>query len=174
MLFYIGDVIYVNQTNATNLAYVSSSDTAIIKVDNTSFVPYNDKRNSVRITTQYYFGVGTVWVIDAVHLPFGCSVRLSFLPSSRLLFPLRFPSDDCQFSRIFLWQVWPSIWTKGNDWPDNGEIDIIEAVNLMTYNQMALHTQNGCMAATGTDETGTSGGNNCSTPSGCTVVRGDI
>ena len=40
----------------------------------------------------------------------------------------------------------------------------------MTYNQMALHTLDGCFAATGTDETGTSGGNNCSTPSGCTVV----
>ena len=69
-----GDVIYVNQTNATNLAYVTNSGTAIIKVDNTSFVPFNDKRNSVRITTNDYFEVGTVWVIDAVHLPFGCSV----------------------------------------------------------------------------------------------------
>lgn len=66
---------YVNQTNATNLAFVSPTGTAIIKVDNTTFVPYNDKRDSVRITTQDYFGVGTVWVIDALHLPFGCSVR---------------------------------------------------------------------------------------------------
>ena len=68
-------------------------------------------------------------------------------------------------------KVWPSIWTKGNDWPNNGEIDIIEGVNLMTYNQMALHTLDGCLAATGTDETGTSGGNNCSVAAGCTVVR---
>lgn len=67
-------MIYVNQTNATNLAYVTNSGTAIIKVDNTSFVPFNDKRNSVRITTNDYFEVGTVWVIDAIHLPFGCSV----------------------------------------------------------------------------------------------------
>ena len=77
-------MIYVNQTNATNLAYVTPSGTAIIKVDNTTFVPYNDKRDSVRITTNDYFGVGTVWVIDAIHLPFGCSVRPT--PSS-VLYP---------------------------------------------------------------------------------------
>ena len=78
---FAGDVIYVNQTNATNLAYVSLAGTAIITVDNTSFVPWNYKRNSVRITTLDYFGVGTVWVIDAVHVPFGCSVRLSMIMS---------------------------------------------------------------------------------------------
>ena len=41
----------------------------------------------------------------------------------------------------------------------------------MTYNQMALHTQSGCLAANGTDETGEQGGGDCSTSSGCTVVR---
>ncbi|GJE89020.1 glycoside hydrolase family 16 protein [Phanerochaete sordida] len=135
-----GDVTYVNQTNATNLAYVDPAGHVIIKVDNTSFVPYNDKRNSVRITTKDYFTPGTIWVVDAAHLPFGCS-------------------------------VWPSIWTKGNNWPQNGEIDIIEGVNLMTFNQMALHTQPGCLAANGTTETGQSGGGDCSVAAGCTVVE---
>jgi hypothetical protein len=49
-LSYTGDVTYVNQTNATNLAYINPIGHAIIKVDNTTFVPYNDKRNSVRNT----------------------------------------------------------------------------------------------------------------------------
>lgn len=71
----LGDVTYVNKTNATNLAYVDSSGRAIIKVDNTSYVPYNDKRDSVRITSKDYFETGTIWIIDAVHLPYGCSVR---------------------------------------------------------------------------------------------------
>ena len=53
----------------------------------------------------------------------------------------------------------------------NGEIDIIEGVNLMTFNQMALHTQAGCLAANGTDETSQQGGGDCSVPSGCTVVE---
>lgn len=41
---------------------------------------------------------------------------------------------------------------------------------MMTFNQMALHTQPGCLAANGTNETGQSGGGDCSVPAGCTVV----
>ena len=46
----VGDVEYVSQTNATEskLAYVNDNGVAIIKVDNTTFVPWNDKRDSVR------------------------------------------------------------------------------------------------------------------------------
>lgn len=135
-----GDTTYVDQTNSSSLAYVDSNGRAIVKVDNTTFVPYNEKRNSVRITTKDYFEVGTIWVIDAAHLPWGCS-------------------------------VWPSIWTKGNNWPDNGEIDIIEGVNRMTYNQMALHTQEGCTAATGVTQTGQAGSSNCTEGAGCTVIE---
>ena len=44
-----GDVNYVSQANATadQLAYVNTAGNAIIKVDNTTSVPYNEKRNSV-------------------------------------------------------------------------------------------------------------------------------
>ncbi|KAI9058710.1 glycoside hydrolase family 16 protein [Trametes sanguinea] len=137
-----GDVNWVDQTNATQskLAYVNDAGHAIIKVDNTTFVPYNYKRDSVRITTQDYFPVGTVLVFDATHLPYGCS-------------------------------VWPSFWTKGENWPIGGEIDIIEAVNLMTYNQMALHTQNGCTQPSSVTQSGTTGNTNCSTDAGCTVAE---
>ncbi|KAI0354210.1 hypothetical protein OH77DRAFT_1405538 [Trametes cingulata] len=137
-----GDVIWVDQANATQsqLAYVNGAGHAIIKVDNTTFVPYNYKRNSVRITTQEYFPIGSVIVFDATHLPYGCS-------------------------------VWPSFWTKGENWPIGGEIDIIEAVNLMTYNQMALHTQNGCTQPASVAQTGTTGNTNCSTDAGCTVAE---
>lgn len=33
-----------------------------------------EKRNSVRITSQDSFEAGTMWVLDAVHIPYGCSV----------------------------------------------------------------------------------------------------
>lgn len=134
-----GNVIFVNKTNATNLAYVAPSGHAILTVDNTTVVPQNFPRNSVYISSQDYFEIGTVFVVDVVHMPWGCS-------------------------------VWPAIWTKGTDWPANGEIDILEGVNRMTYNQMALHTNEGCSAAANTDQTGTPGaGPACWPKSGCTV-----
>ncbi|KDE04380.1 hypothetical protein MVLG_05172 [Microbotryum lychnidis-dioicae p1A1 Lamole] len=69
-----GDTIWVNQSASAQLAYVNSAGRAIIKVDNTSTVPYNGKRDSVRITTNTNFGIGSLWVFDAYHVPYGCSV----------------------------------------------------------------------------------------------------
>lgn len=40
--------------------------------------------------------------------------------------------------------VWPAYWSVGPDWPNNGEIDVIENVNTATNNLMTLHTSEGC------------------------------
>lgn len=37
-----------------------------------------------------------------------------------------------------------SSWTVGSNWPNNGEIDIIEGVNQQSANAMTLHTSEGC------------------------------
>ncbi|KAI0092215.1 concanavalin A-like lectin/glucanase domain-containing protein [Irpex rosettiformis] len=135
-----GDVNYVNQAQSTNLAFVNSAGRAIIKVDNTSFVPYNQKRNSVRIGSKDYYTFGSVWVFDIAHIPYGCS-------------------------------VWPSVWSSAFIWPDQGEIDIVEGINKMTANQMALHASAGCNAATGTNAINQPSITNCNatSKSGCTV-----
>lgn len=39
---------------------------------------------------------------------------------------------------------WPSIWFYGPNWPNNGEVDIIEGINDSQYNQINLHTTPGC------------------------------
>ncbi|KAK3713238.1 hypothetical protein LTR37_008671 [Vermiconidia calcicola] len=40
--------------------------------------------------------------------------------------------------------AWPAFWTVGPDWPNQGEIDIIEGVNDQAMNKMTLHTGPGC------------------------------
>ncbi|KAJ6627720.1 concanavalin A-like lectin/glucanase domain-containing protein [Mycena sp. CBHHK59/15] len=146
-----GNVSYVDQANATNdhLAYVNANGNAIIKVDNTSTVEGTGilYRNSVRLTSKEEFPIGTLFVIDALHMPYGCS-------------------------------VWPSIWLNGvlepgQEWPAAGEIDLVESINLMDHNQMALHSYAGCVQAPVAlqAQSGHTIISNCNdtTASGCTV-----
>ncbi|KAJ6590533.1 concanavalin A-like lectin/glucanase domain-containing protein [Mycena vulgaris] len=72
----LGDVVWLNEADAftQQLALVNSAGNVILKVDNFSNVPFNQKRNSVRITTKSTYSLGSLWIIDAVHLPYGCSV----------------------------------------------------------------------------------------------------
>ncbi|CAL1709040.1 unnamed protein product [Somion occarium] len=136
----LGDVWWLNASDSFSqkLAYVNDAGHAVMKVDNTSNVPFNEKRNTVRITSKDFYSFGSLWVIDLLHIPYGCS-------------------------------VWPAFWTKGSLWPDDGEIDIIEAINLMPNNQMAIHTTAGCLHDPPPDQTGRSLERDCGTGSGCTV-----
>ena len=45
-----------------------------MKVDNKTNVALNQKRNTVRITTKDRFAVGSVWIADMLHVPFGVSL----------------------------------------------------------------------------------------------------
>ncbi|KAJ7685943.1 glycoside hydrolase family 16 protein [Mycena rosella] len=40
--------------------------------------------------------------------------------------------------------TWPAIWLTGTDWPSDGEIDVVESVNLYTRDTYSLHTGPGC------------------------------
>lgn len=140
----LGDVWWLGRQDAfaQGLVYVNNAGNAILKVDDVSNVALNQKRNTVRITSQAAYNVGSLWIADIVHLPFGCS-------------------------------VWPAFWTKGTLlWPDGGEIDIIEGINLVSQNQMALHTLPGCYHnTTPPNQMGISDPTkvDCSQPSGCVV-----
>ncbi|TFK89914.1 glycoside hydrolase family 16 protein [Polyporus arcularius HHB13444] len=137
----LSQVWWLNETQATaeHLAYVNDAGRAVIRVDNTTNLPDGVKnRDTVRITTKDFYDYGSLWVFDATHLPYGCS-------------------------------VWPAFWTKGATWPDNGEIDIVEGINLMDHNQMAIHTLDGCTTDKSIVQTGQLGSTDCGTGSGCTV-----
>jgi len=59
--------------------------------------------------------------------------------------------------------TWPAWWLVGPNWPNSGEIDIIEGVNTQTNDATTLHTSNGCTMSssnapfTGTWSLGTNG-----------------
>ncbi|PGH05343.1 hypothetical protein AJ79_06812 [Helicocarpus griseus UAMH5409] len=75
--------------------------------------------------------------------------------------------------------TWPAFWTFGPDWPNNGEIDIIEGVHEQSGNLMALHTRSGCSINNG-GFTGNLQTPNCdvnapgqSPNTGCTITSSD-
>ncbi|KAI9834800.1 MAG: hypothetical protein M1819_002886 [Sarea resinae] len=50
--------------------------------------------------------------------------------------------------------TWPAFWMVGPNWPNDGEIDIVEGVNDQTENDMTLHTGAGCSITNDGDFTG--------------------
>ncbi|PCH44970.1 glycoside hydrolase family 16 protein [Wolfiporia cocos MD-104 SS10] len=136
----LGNVTYLTAEAAAEqkLVYVNDAGNVILRVDNFTDVKDGGLRNSIRLTSSELYDFGSLWIIDAYHLPYGCS-------------------------------VWPAFWSFGPHWPYDGEIDIIEAINTMPNNQMALHTTEGCYHDTPPDQTGFSIDNDCGTASGCTV-----
>ncbi|UKZ73836.1 hypothetical protein TrVFT333_001489 [Trichoderma virens FT-333] len=49
---------------------------------------------------------------------------------------LHMPPSECG--------LWPAFWTYGDNWPFDGEIDIIEGVNTAHTNIISAHTSDGC------------------------------
>ncbi|GAA6033693.1 hypothetical protein JCM8097_004385 [Rhodosporidiobolus ruineniae] len=56
---------------------------------------------------------------------------------------------------LYIWDVermpqvcgaWPAIWSTGDDWPNKGEIDIVEYVSHQSMNSFSVHTGTGCWA----------------------------
>ena len=58
--------------------------------------------------------------------------------------------------------TWPAFWMTGPNWPNSGEIDIIEQVNTASENKMTMHTSAGCSMA----------GNSCQGSQGCDLDAG--
>ncbi|KAI0295852.1 glycoside hydrolase family 16 protein [Multifurca ochricompacta] len=112
-----GRVNYVSQAEAIskNLTYVED-DVFFMRADDWSFLNSSSRgRDSIRISSVNAYD-DALFVLDLRHMPQGCS-------------------------------TWPAFWTlsQAGPWPNGGEIDIIEGVNLNTDNQATLHTTPMCM-----------------------------
>ncbi|KAF7784589.1 CAZyme family GH16 [Agaricus bisporus var. burnettii] len=118
--FFIGDdptngiVNYVDETTARSTGLLEVNDQGNAIMRVETTPKVDNLRNSVRITTKFQFNGGLV-IMDAVHMPTGCG-------------------------------SWPAFWTNANglDWPEGGEIDIVEGVHDYTNNQATIHTEVGC------------------------------
>jgi hypothetical protein len=73
---------YVNESvaRATGLLAINGAQNFILKVDNATNDPAPGRystfgRNSVMIETNYTIDIGTLVVLDAVHIPYGVRVR---------------------------------------------------------------------------------------------------
>ncbi|KAJ7064788.1 laminarinase [Mycena amicta] len=76
--------------------------------------------------------------------------------------------------------TWPALWTVGADWPNQGEVDILEGVNDQGPNHSTLHTNAGCTMpppSPARPQSGTSILDNCdvvaTANSGCGVKSAD-
>ncbi|KAK7048542.1 glycoside hydrolase family 16 protein [Favolaschia claudopus] len=107
-----GNVHFLSDTaaNAAKLTYVDGNGRAIIKVDNTTNGAGDPN-----------FGRNTVYLMSKEMMNMG----------SLLIFDANHIPFGCS--------VWPSLFTQGQSWPEQGEIDIIENVNLATDNRFSLH-----------------------------------
>lgn len=100
-------------------------------------------RGSVRIESKKTYNKG-LFIVDLKHMPGG------------------------------ICGTWPAFWSLGSGtWPQTGEIDIIEGVNMNTQNKMVLHTDTNCKT-NGLSQTGTQSLYDCaldsaSGASGCDV-----
>ncbi|TAQ87261.1 hypothetical protein B7494_g4434 [Chlorociboria aeruginascens] len=138
------------QAESLNLTYASSSS-AVMRVDTsvtTDSVPNASTGRFSVRLTSKTQYTTGLFIFDVVHTPIGCG-------------------------------TWPALWLSDpNNWPTHGEIDVMEAVNVVgsTQNQMTLHTTSGCTMNVKRKETGSALTTNClnSTDSnaGCGVTSG--
>jgi hypothetical protein len=117
-------VDYVDQSTAKEYGLINIQNEQIyIGVDYSNVVQWGERgRKSVRLSSKETLNGNNLVLIDLTHMP--TTSGASGLPKG------------CS--------IWPAFWTCGPDWPNNGEIDLIEYVNTDSTVATTLHTSDGC------------------------------
>lgn len=124
-----------------NVVYLSSAQAAYSNLtyagENSAILRVDDTSTGITDRNSIRITSKNQWnnglfVFDVIHSPYGCG-------------------------------TWPAVWLSDpNNWPEHGEIDVIEAVEQGNKgNQMTLHTSKGCTMKTKRKETGTVHSTNC-------------
>ncbi|KAL9060344.1 MAG: hypothetical protein Q9162_000748 [Coniocarpon cinnabarinum] len=112
-----GFVNYVNQGTAQGNGLISTSGSQVyMGVDYTSVLAADGSQGGRQSVrlTSKASYTEGLFILDAQHMPGGVC------------------------------GTWPAWWTVGPNWPNQGEIDIIEGVNSQTTNLISLHTSDQC------------------------------
>ncbi|KAG6336431.1 hypothetical protein ID866_2674, partial [Astraeus odoratus] len=135
-----GRVNYVDCTTAKKLGLtVATSNSFILRADDKTILsPNGPGRNSVRIRSNKAYTTH-VAIFDVNHMPEGCGLAAS---------------DDVFLAKA-IWETFEA------DWPDSGEVDIVEGVNNIGPNQAHLHTGPNCSIPETIDQLGTVLTTNC-------------
>ncbi|KAF9232412.1 glycoside hydrolase family 16 protein [Melanogaster broomeanus] len=151
-----GRVNYVSQAaaQADGLVQVSGNQ-VILRADSTTTLDASGPgRNSFRLQSNAQYTTH-VAIFDIAHMPQGCGT-----------WPAVCDILTCYFQEV------------GANWPNEGEVDIVEGVNDQSPNLSSLHTSPGCTMPSSTSMTGTNqGGTNCdvyaTSDTGCGVASTD-
>ncbi|KAJ5550322.1 Concanavalin A-like lectin/glucanase subgroup [Penicillium sp. DV-2018c] len=132
------------------------------------FVNYLDKESAeraglVKLTDSgsVYLGVDHVTKLD----PHGKKGRDSVRIGSKKYYDKSLVIADIAHMPGSVCGTWPAFWSVGKEWPQDGEIDIIEGVNLQDHNEIVMHTAGTC-SLTDTDMTGIVNATGCGTDLG--------
>ncbi len=107
---------FLDDTDAihNSLAFVNDAGNAVMKVDNSSSLKFNQNRNSIRISSKDQFTVGSVWVADILHVPYG--VRSV---------PFYTHEVACADDPGYQCSVWGAFWSSAPTWPLGGEVSLV-------------------------------------------------
>ncbi|KAG2364713.1 glycoside hydrolase family 16 protein [Suillus spraguei] len=127
-----GRVTYVNQSTAQMLNLTyAMGNTFIMRADDTTVLNATGPGRNSVRIRSNNQYTQHVVVFDMQHMPEGCG-------------------------------TWPAVWeTNEANWPDGGEVDIVEGVNNVEPNQSTLHTSPNCSMPASTTELGTTVSTDC-------------
>ncbi|KAF9817473.1 hypothetical protein IEO21_03430 [Rhodonia placenta] len=127
-----GRVTYVDQATAlADNLTYANGDTLIMRCDDTTVLSADGPGRNSVRIKSNAQYTTHVTIFDIRHMPQGCA-------------------------------TWPAAWeTDDTDWPDAGEVDVIEGVNDQTPNTISVHVGSTCSMPSSRDESGTPGSNNC-------------